>query len=151
MGDVTPVDLLPDGRTSLVFRVFEDRAQGDVCVMGPRTRALYKKATGTTRSAMVQLKPGWSASLLGVAASELTDRIVRLEDIWGPAGHDLCRELLATRSAAELLDRVSEALARARGGARRSSNRPRRGSLVRRSACSKGARRGSTASPSAWA
>jgi AraC-like DNA-binding protein len=109
--EVTPVDRLPDGRTALVFRVFEEGVRGDVSVMGPRTCALYKNTTGITRFVRVQLKPGWSASVLGVAASELTDRIVSLEDLWGRAGRDLSRELLATRTVPELLDRLSRAIA----------------------------------------
>ncbi|WP_257458409.1 helix-turn-helix domain-containing protein [Archangium lipolyticum] len=114
---VVPVDgrasheRLPDGRTILVFRVFEEDRKGDVCVAGPRTRALFKNATGVTRAVMLQFKPGWSAQLLGVAASELTDRIVQLEDIWGRSGGDLCLKLLAARSLPEMLDRLSHAIA----------------------------------------
>jgi AraC-like DNA-binding protein len=102
---------LPDGRTILVFRVFEEGRTGDVCVAGPRTRALFKHATGVTRAVMLQFKPGWSAQLLGVDASALTDRIVQLEDIWGRSGGDLCLELLAARSLPEMLDRLSHAIA----------------------------------------
>ncbi|XYH98505.1 hypothetical protein ACMHYB_01710 [Sorangium sp. So ce1128] len=52
-----------------------------------------------------------SLLLLGVAASELTDRIVPLEDVWGRAGRELCGELLAARSRADVMDRVARALA----------------------------------------
>ncbi|WP_395825868.1 helix-turn-helix domain-containing protein [Archangium minus] len=102
---------LPDGRTILVFRVLEEGRKGDVCVAGPRTQALFKNATGVTRAVILQFKPGWSAQLLGVAASALTDQIVHLEDIWGRSGGDLCLELLAARSLPEMLDRVSHAIA----------------------------------------
>ncbi|ATB38006.1 AraC family transcriptional regulator [Cystobacter fuscus] len=102
---------LPDGRTILVFRVLEEGRKGDVCVAGPRTRALFKNATGVERAVILQFKPGWSAQLLGVAASALTDRIVHLEDIWGRSGGDLCLELLAARSLPEMLDRLSHAIA----------------------------------------
>jgi AraC-like DNA-binding protein len=102
---------LPDGRTILVFRVFEEGRKGDVCIAGPRTRALFKNATGVTRAVMLQFKPGWSEQLLGVAASELTDRIVQLEDLWGRPGGDLCSEFLAARSLPEMLDRLSHAIA----------------------------------------
>ncbi|MCP3136669.1 helix-turn-helix domain-containing protein [Pyxidicoccus xibeiensis] len=115
--DVVPVagrashERLPDGRTILVFRVLEEGRKGDVCVAGPRTRAHFKNATGFARAVVLQFKPGWSAPLLGVAASALTDRIVPLEDIWGRSGGDLCHELLAARSLPEMLDRVSHAVA----------------------------------------
>lgn len=102
---------LPDGRTILVFRVLEEGRKGDVCVAGPRTRALFKNAPGVARAVILQFKPGWSAQLLGVAASALTDQIVHLEDIWGRSGGDLCLELLAARSLPEMLDRLSHAIA----------------------------------------
>ncbi|WP_044236112.1 helix-turn-helix domain-containing protein [Chondromyces apiculatus] len=102
---------LPDGRTTLVFRVIEEGRRGDLCVAGPRTRALFKNTTGVARAVILQFKPGWSAPLLGVAAHTLTDRIVPLEDIWGRSGGDLCLELLAARSVPEVLDRVSRAIA----------------------------------------
>src|SRR5262249_37129134 len=44
------VDQLPDGRTSLVFRVFEEGREGDVAVVGPRTRAACKNGTGGARA-----------------------------------------------------------------------------------------------------
>lgn len=101
---------LPDGRTTLVFRVLDGDHRGDVCVAGPRTHALFKDLNGVTRAVIVQFKPGWSA-LVGVAANALTDRIIPLEDIWGQAGSDLYSELLATREPSALLDCVTRAIA----------------------------------------
>src|SRR5712691_3598733 len=75
------VDQLPDGRTSLVFRVIEEGRKGDVAVSGPRTRALFKNAI-VLRAIIVRFKPGWSTSLLGVTANSLTDQIVLLEELW---------------------------------------------------------------------
>jgi AraC-like DNA-binding protein len=102
---------LPDGRTTLVFRVLDGGRRGDVAVAGPRTRALVKNLHGVTRAVVVQFKPGWCASLLGVAAHALTDRITPLEDIWGRAGSDLYIDLLATRDVPELLECVSRVVA----------------------------------------
>jgi AraC-like DNA-binding protein len=110
-GRALPVEQLPDGRTTLLFRVIEEGRKGDVAVAGPRTRALFKNATGVARAVIVQFKPGWSAPLLGVAANALTDRIVPLEDIWGRSGRDLCLELLAAPSLPDALDRLARALA----------------------------------------
>jgi AraC-like DNA-binding protein len=110
-GRTLRVDRLPDGRTSLIFRVIEEGRRGDVAVAGPRTQALFKNASGAARAVVVRFKPGWSASLLGVAASALTDRIVLLEDIWGRSGSDLCIELLDARSLAEVLERLAHAIA----------------------------------------
>jgi AraC-like DNA-binding protein len=105
------LERLPDGRTTLVFRVIKENRHGDVTVAGPRTRALFKNATGVARAVIVQFKPGWSTPLLGVAAHALTDRIVPMEDLWGRAGGDLCEELLSARSLPEVLDRLSHAIA----------------------------------------
>ena len=110
-GHALDVEWLPNGRTSLVFRVLEEGRKGDVAVAGPRTRALFKNATGVAQAVVLQFKPGWSAPLLGVAASALTDRIIPLEDIWGRSGGDLCLELLAAHSLPEVLDRLAHALA----------------------------------------
>ncbi|MCP3167774.1 helix-turn-helix transcriptional regulator [Myxococcus sp. QH3KD-4-1] len=82
-----------------------------MCVAGPRTRAHFKNVTGGTRAVILQFKPGWSAPLLGVGASALTDRIVPLEDLWGRSGRELGHELLAARSLPEVLDRLSHAVA----------------------------------------
>ncbi|WP_437967876.1 helix-turn-helix transcriptional regulator [Sorangium sp. So ce260] len=110
-GRACHVEQLPDGRTTLVFRVIEGGRRGDVSVAGPRTRALFKNATGIERAVILQFKPGWSAPLLGVAANALTDRIVPLEDLWGRSGGDVYLDLLAARSLPEMLDRLSRAIA----------------------------------------
>jgi AraC-like DNA-binding protein len=110
-GGALDVERLPDGRTTLVFRVIEAGRKGDLTVAGPRTRALFKNATGVAQVVILQFKPGWSAALLGVAANVLTDRIILLEDLWGRSGGDLCRELLAAPSFPDVMDRLAHALA----------------------------------------
>lgn len=110
-GQALDLEWLPDGRTTLVFRALEGAREGDVWVAGPRTRALFKTKTGLARTVTLRFRPGWSVPLLGVAASELTDRMVPLEDVWGRAGRELGGELLAARSRADVMDRVARALA----------------------------------------
>ncbi|MEM9462943.1 MAG: hypothetical protein AAGF11_52865 [Myxococcota bacterium] len=53
--------------------MIEEGHKGDVCVISPRTQALFKDTSGTARALILQFKPGWSTPLLGVAASALTD------------------------------------------------------------------------------
>ena len=110
VGRTLTVERLPDGRTSLVFRALAE-GQGDVAVAGPRTRAHFKNAAGLVRAIVVEFKPGCSAPLLGVAANALTDRTVLLEDLWGRSGRELCQELLAAPSVAEVVERLARALA----------------------------------------
>jgi AraC-like DNA-binding protein len=110
-GRARRVDRLPDGRTSLVFRVLEEGRPGDLTVVGPRTRALLKDAKGFVVAVMLDLKPGWSRPLFGVAAGELTDRFVPLEDLWGRSASELCRELQVSTSLPQVLDRMERAFA----------------------------------------
>jgi AraC-like DNA-binding protein len=110
-GRATRFEWFPGGRTALVFRVFSEGQAGDVAILGPRTRALFKTPTGVARVVVLQFKPGWSAALLGVTASSLANRIVLLEDVWGRRGSDLGLELLETRTLPEVIDGISRAIA----------------------------------------
>jgi len=123
-------DWLPDGRTSLIFRLLDGGRRGDVCVAGPRTRARFKDLRGVTRALVLGLAPGRTMPLFGVAASELTDRIVPLTDLWGAEGRDLFERFAATADVPDLLDRVTATLARR---ARR-SREPLAASFARRAA-----------------
>lgn len=105
------VDRLPDGRTALIFRVLESGRRGDLTVVGPRTRALLKEASGFVRAVMLEFRPGWSSPLLGVVASELTNEFVSLDELWGNSARELCLELLDATSVPQLLDRAARAFA----------------------------------------
>ena len=115
--DIVPADgrmsheRLPDGRTALVLRVLDD-GSGDLCVAGPRTRALFKHPSNVARAAILKLKPGWTVPLLGVPAHMLTDRIVPLDDLWGRAGTELYVELLSAHGPRSVVECVSRAIAR---------------------------------------
>lgn len=110
-GGAFEVERLPDGRTSLVFRTMQTEPTGDVCAAGPRSLAHFKHVRGVARAVMVQFKPGWSSALLGVAANELTDRIIPLEELWGSAGAELTLALLEARTVPRVLDTLARALA----------------------------------------
>jgi AraC-like DNA-binding protein len=127
-GRALDVQWLPDGRTTLVFRVLATGLSANLSVVGPRSRALFKTPTDVARAVTIRFRPGYSAPFLGGAASELSDRIVALEDIWGRPGSDLCRELVAATSLPLVMDRVAHALARRA----RPSFEPASGRLARR-------------------
>ena len=110
-GRARRVDQLPDGRTRLVFRVLSGGASS-MTVIGPRTRAHFKDATGVDRAAVIAFKPGWATPFLGVAASELANTYVDLEEIWGPSAHALCGELTRATSAGDVCDFIASAYAR---------------------------------------
>ncbi len=111
VGDETfAIDWLPNGRTSLVVRVRED-GRGDAYVMGPRTRAKFKRATGFVRATMIQFKPGWSPSVFGVPANVLTNQLVTLDDLWGASSGDVTTRLVEARSVPAMLECLSRAVA----------------------------------------
>lgn len=107
------VDRLPDGRTTLVLRTF-GHEHGDVHLVGPRTRALLKDATGFERAVALHFTPGWSTALFGPPAHELTDRHIELEDVWGASARDLVHELVRASDVPALVERLWRAFAIAR-------------------------------------
>ncbi len=104
------IEWLPNGRTSLVVRVAED-GRGDAHVIGPRTRAKFKRATGFVRATVIQFKPGWAPSLFGVPACALTDQLVTLDDLWGTSSGDVTSSLVAAHGVPAMIDHLSRAVA----------------------------------------
>jgi len=105
------VEWFPDGRTHLVFRVFEEGRRGDLWVVGPRMRAMFKNAPDVVRSVSLAFKPGWSAPLLGVPATVAKNQFVPLDALWGPSASALCQQALRASSDAEVLDLITHAFA----------------------------------------
>jgi hypothetical protein len=62
-------------RTALVFRVLEAGRIGDLTIIGPRTRAHFKTASGAIRAAIIQFKPGWSTPFDMTNMTVVVDRI----------------------------------------------------------------------------
>ncbi|HEX4511920.1 MAG TPA: helix-turn-helix transcriptional regulator [Polyangiaceae bacterium] len=98
----------PDGRTSLVLRV--TGANADLTIMGPRTRASFKNVSNLTRAISVRLKPGWAAAL-GISACEAANGYIKLRDVWGRAGDELCERMVEATTTAKLIEDVSNAIA----------------------------------------
>jgi AraC-like DNA-binding protein len=69
--------LLPDECVDMYW------AGGSVWVSGPETRSWLSAATRGTDAVGVCFRSGVAPSLLGVAASELLDARVRLDQLWG--------------------------------------------------------------------
>ncbi|WP_327151284.1 helix-turn-helix domain-containing protein [Nocardia sp. NBC_01329] len=79
-----PFAHIPQAAAMIVLRT-EDCGPRDALVLGPRTRASYAEADKPMGCLRLRLAPGAVGPLLGVSAGELTDRIVRLADLPGPA------------------------------------------------------------------
>jgi AraC-like DNA-binding protein len=88
------IDRLPDGTTGLLFRMLDD-GRGDLVVLGPRTRALYKRAPAFVLGLHVRFRPGGAARFLGVPLDSLTDGVVPVRDVWGGRADRLLDDLLA--------------------------------------------------------
>ncbi|MEU7630096.1 helix-turn-helix domain-containing protein [Nocardia sp. NPDC049220] len=88
-----PFTHIPQTSTTIVLRD-EQRGPRAALVVGPQTKAIYSRASTPAGCVRLRLAPGAIRSLLGVPAALLTDRVVRLEDLPGPAA-DLATVLIA--------------------------------------------------------
>lgn len=77
-----PLVHLPDAATALVFRRSGAR-DGDLRVIGPRSRASYHPGKELPMCIRARLRPGAARPLFGVPVSELRDQAVPLTDLWG--------------------------------------------------------------------
>ncbi|GAA0464580.1 hypothetical protein Ade02nite_31600 [Paractinoplanes deccanensis] len=84
----------PEVATAVVLRVTGE-GERDLIVTGPRTRGRYHPARPSTVCVRVPLLPGQARAVLGVSASDLVDRAVRLTDLWGEAGRRLTGDVAA--------------------------------------------------------
>lgn len=89
-----PLVHLPDIATALVYRRTRAR-DGDLRVIGPRSRASYHPGKDLPICIRARLRPGAARALFGVPVVELRDRAVPLTALWGDR-------------AAHLVDRLDE-------------------------------------------
>lgn len=87
-GERQPLVHVPDADTSLIFRT-TSAGHSDLLVIGPRTRASYYVGKNIPFCLRLRLHPGAARPLLGVPVSEVADRVVRLEELWGASSDRL--------------------------------------------------------------
>lgn len=108
---VMRVERLPDGCASLVFRRSVASGAADLCLVGARRRALLKEVRPAPLSVAILFRPGRAMPFFGMPASELTDRIVALDDVWGAQQAVPLREALGeARDPREIVDALQQAL-----------------------------------------
>ncbi|SFF49938.1 Helix-turn-helix domain-containing protein, partial [Nannocystis exedens] len=96
---------LPDGQVDLVVRF------SSIHAIGTRLSALRKPADLVPpRTLIVRFKPGGAYPFFGVPMSELTDRVVPLDSLWGGDCRRLCERLAEAPTVAARVDIVEEAL-----------------------------------------
>jgi len=79
--DRAPLVHLPDTATALIVRTAA-AGPADLLVAGPRTRAGYYRGKDFPLCLRLRLRPGAGRLILGVPVRDLTDRIVRVADLW---------------------------------------------------------------------
>ncbi|MFI6777053.1 helix-turn-helix domain-containing protein [Nocardia sp. NPDC050412] len=100
-----PLTHVPHAGTTIVLRTAD---RPDALVLGPQTRASYSTADKPAGCVRLRLAPGATRQLLGVPATDIADRVVRLADLPGVAA-ELANEL-ATLPTDEVLPFLEEVL-----------------------------------------
>jgi AraC-like DNA-binding protein len=115
--------MVPTGTAHIVFRLVDeplrifasvDDAKGTSyrhgLLGGPRSGPYVRGLEGPTRSVGAMLRPGVAALLVGAAGHELTERHIRLEDVWGNAARHVEERLGDQTSLVAQLDVLEEFL-----------------------------------------
>jgi AraC-like DNA-binding protein len=89
--------VLPDGCADVVWIEGED-----IVVAGPATREVLVRIPAGVAAHGVRFGPGAAGAALGVAARELRDSTVALQDVWGAPAVELAERLSATPRAQRL-------------------------------------------------
>ena len=92
-----------DDRTGLSFR--------HSVVWGPQTRYAVRDSTRRGAVVGVQFRPGMAGAILGIAASELTDQFVSLEDLCGHRALELRERLLQAGTPRDKISAAQQFLA----------------------------------------
>jgi AraC-like DNA-binding protein len=124
--DGYPLVHLPDPAAALVWRRTAD-GRDALLVVGPRTHALYYAGKDIPLWVRVRIRTGFTRAVLGVPASDVVDRVVALDDLWGPSGERLTDELSAVghdsaRAVARLTAALSSRVSTAEPGERTRAN-----------------------------
>ena len=98
-GHDTPGVSIPRAEPHLVIRFGPSTRHGlDLHAMGARQRAHRKVLRGGQRTVMARLRLGAHEAVFGVPPSEIAERIVSLEDLWGDAATRLSERLAGARN-----------------------------------------------------
>ena len=101
--------VLPDGCMDILFSLSGNPSRPggaghEPYVVGAMTRALDVESRGVVDLMGVRFRPGGAMPYLSAPASELTDQIAGLDDLWGPAAAEAYERL---REASDLASRIA--------------------------------------------
>ncbi len=102
--DVGPVVVVPDGRIDLRW------VEGRLSVDGPHREAMAEMLAPGALVVGVTFQPGAAPRWLGLPASDIADRCVALEDIWGGEARRLAEWAGEARTPAGIARRLEMAL-----------------------------------------
>lgn len=108
-GGAPPLVHPPDTATALVYRRTGNQ-DGDLRVIGPRSRASYHPGKELRICVRVRLRPGAARPAFGVPVSELRDQAVPLTDLWGDRAVRLEDRLNQLTDTAPILRAIESAL-----------------------------------------
>jgi AraC-like DNA-binding protein len=104
-----PLVHLPDAATALVYRRTGAR-DGDLQVVGPRSRASYHPGKELPMCIRTRLRPGAARAVFGIPVGELRDQAVPLTDLWGDRAARLENRLNELTDPDPILRGIEEAL-----------------------------------------
>ncbi|MFC1437471.1 helix-turn-helix domain-containing protein [Streptacidiphilus sp. N1-10] len=104
-----PLVHLPDAATALVYRR-TGAHNGDLRVVGPRSRASYYPGKELPMCIRVRLRPGAARPVFGIPVSELRDRAAPLTDLWGDRATRLEHQLNELTGPDRILHGIEDAL-----------------------------------------
>jgi AraC-like DNA-binding protein len=123
-GRFTRERALPTGSATLVINLGEDpirifRDESDSAgmtfarsvVWGPTTRYAIRDTTRKGAVVGFHFRPGMAAAILGVPGSELTDRFLPLDDLWGSRARRLRERLLSIATPGQVIAAASQEIA----------------------------------------
>jgi AraC-like DNA-binding protein len=108
-----PIRVLPDAGTDLLVTLPLAGGAAQAQVFGVKARALVVDDGAPVARVALHLQPGAAARVLGIDASELRDRVVPLEALWGDGRvRELVLRVQGARDAADAVRALEDAVLR---------------------------------------
>ena len=108
-GGTYPLEHLPDGRSSLYFRLAGE-GRGGLFVAGPRRKAHFKLAHRIPLQVRVVFRVGSALPFLGMPAPSSVGGMLPLAEFWGSAAAEIGEQLMEARAPELVIHALESAL-----------------------------------------